>query len=84
MVPQTAGRVANSVSPDQVPRSAASDLYLQCLPRPACPKTKDEYGNNMYFSYCKIVKYKNWFGVIQCILYDSMYFALIYLVQLAI
>ena len=40
--------MANSVDPDQTPRSAASDLglhcsaasflVLQCLPRPVCPK----------------------------------------------
>ena len=30
---QTVGRVANSVDPDQTPRSVASDLGLHCLIR---------------------------------------------------
>ena len=30
-------RVANSVDPDQTPRSAASDLGLHCLLRSVCP-----------------------------------------------
>ena len=34
-----AGLVANSVDPDQTPRSAASDLGLHCLLRPVCPNT---------------------------------------------
>ena len=29
--------MANSVDPDQTPRSAASDLGLHCLLRPICP-----------------------------------------------
>ena len=38
-----AGWVANSVDPDQTPRSAASDLGLHCLLRPACPKMLRKY-----------------------------------------
>ena len=34
-----AGLVVNSVDPDQTPRSAASDLGLHCLFRPAYPIT---------------------------------------------
>ena len=34
-----AGRVANSIYPDQTPRSAASDLGLPCLLRSVCPNT---------------------------------------------
>ena len=34
-----AGRVANSVDPDQTPRSAESDLGLHCLLRPVFPNT---------------------------------------------
>ena len=34
-----AGCMANSVDPDQMPRSAASDLGLHCLQRPICPNT---------------------------------------------
>ena len=35
----TVGRMANSVDTDQTPHSAASDLSLHCLLRPACPNT---------------------------------------------
>ena len=31
--------MANSVDPDQMPHSAASDLGLHCLQRPICPNT---------------------------------------------
>ena len=34
-----AGWVANSVDPDETPRSAASHLGLYCLLRPDCPNT---------------------------------------------
>ena len=34
---KNAGLVANSVDPDQTPRSAASDLGLHCLLRPDFP-----------------------------------------------
>ena len=36
--------MANSVDPDQTTRSAASDLGLHCLHRPACPNTEGKYG----------------------------------------
>ena len=36
--------MANSVDPDQMPHSVASDLGLHCLLRPVCPITKDYYG----------------------------------------
>ena len=39
-VSKIAGRVANSVNPDQTPRSAASDLGLHCLLRLVCPKIR--------------------------------------------
>ena len=32
-----AGGVANSVDPNETPRSAASHLGLHCLLRPVCP-----------------------------------------------
>ena len=41
-VTKTVGRVANSVDPDQTPRSVASDLGLLCLLRPICPNTLDK------------------------------------------
>ena len=31
--------MANSVDPDQMPHSAASNLGLQCMQRPICPNT---------------------------------------------
>ena len=37
--------VANSVDPDQTPRSAASDLGLHCLLKPVSPNTQSRYGN---------------------------------------
>ena len=37
---------ANSVDPDQTPRSAASDLGVHCLQMPICPNTKRYYGKN--------------------------------------
>ena len=36
--------MANSVDPDQMPHSAASNLGLHCLQRPICPDTKCYYG----------------------------------------
>ena len=40
MILKIAGWAANSVDPDQTPRSAASDLGLHCMHRPVCPKTE--------------------------------------------
>ena len=40
MHPNDAEGIANSVDPEQ----EQSDLCLQCLPRPVCPKTKENYG----------------------------------------
>ena len=37
--------MANSVDPDETPRSAASHLGLQCLLRPVCPNTYGRYGS---------------------------------------
>ena len=42
---EIAGRVANSVDPDQTPRSAASALGLHCLLRPVFPNTQSKYVN---------------------------------------
>ena len=39
-----AGRVANSVDPDEMPHSAASHLGLYCLLRPVCPNICGKYG----------------------------------------
>ena len=39
-----AGWVANSVDPDETPRSVASHLGLYCLLRPVCPNTYGKYG----------------------------------------
>ena len=35
---------ANSVDPDQMPHSVASDLGLHCLQKPICPSTYSYYG----------------------------------------
>ena len=40
-----AGWVANSVDPDETPRSAASHLGLHCLLRLVCPNTYGKYGS---------------------------------------
>ena len=45
MCVKTAGGVANSVDPDQMPHFAASDLGQHCLLRPVCPNTKVYLGN---------------------------------------
>ena len=36
--------MANSVDPDQMPHSVASDLGLHSLLRPVCPNSKGYYG----------------------------------------
>ena len=36
--------MANSVDPDQMPHSVASDLGLHCLQRPIRPNTEGYYG----------------------------------------
>ena len=36
--------MANSVHPDETPRSAASHLGLYCLLRPICPNIYGKYG----------------------------------------
>ena len=38
--------VANSVDPDETPRSAASHLGLYCLLRPVCPNIYGKYGSS--------------------------------------
>ena len=40
--------MANSVDPDETPRSAASHLGLNCLLRPVCPNTYGKYGTLCY------------------------------------
>ena len=43
--------MANSVGPDQMPHSVASDQGLHCLLRPVCPNIKGYYGI-IFFQYC--------------------------------
>ena len=38
--------MANSVDPDQMLHSAASDVGLHCLQRPVCPNTEGYYGSD--------------------------------------
>ena len=47
-----AGRMANSVYPDQTPPSVASDLGLYCLPKTVSSNTKGKYDsiNNITIS----------------------------------
>ena len=49
--------MANSVDPDETPRSAASHLGLYCLLRPVCPNTYSKYG--------KCPKNLSFYGVVQ-------------------
>ena len=44
VVSKIAGWVANSVDPDETPRSAASHLGLHCFLRPVYPNTYGKYG----------------------------------------
>ena len=53
-----AGWVANSVDPDETPRSAASHLGLNCLLRPVCPNIYGKYG--IYFFSIRHVKAILW------------------------
>ena len=45
-----AGPVANSVAPDQMPHSVASDLGLHCLLRPVFPTTSSKYSTLIKFN----------------------------------
>ena len=45
MCAKIAGWVANTVDPDQTPRSAAFDLGLLCLLKPVFPNTYSKYGD---------------------------------------
>ena len=45
--------MANSVGPDETPRSAASHLGLYCLLRPVCPNTYGKYGIRKKFEFIK-------------------------------
>ena len=44
--------MANSVDPDETPRSAASHLGLYCLLRPVCPNTYGKYSTSTCFLIC--------------------------------
>ena len=48
MHPKDANSIANSEDPDQT--APQSDLGLQYLPRPICPKTYDHYGISNIFT----------------------------------
>lgn len=43
--------MANSVDPDQMPPSPASDLGSHCLLRPVCPNIEGFYGS-FFFYFC--------------------------------
>ena len=55
-VQNPAGLMANSVDPDQTPRSAASDLGLHPLPSPVC-HTTCYHGNSQYHNVRKYFEY---------------------------
>ena len=48
--------MANSVDPDQMPQSVASDQGLHCLHGPICPKTKGYYSSQ---SLAEMIEYLN-------------------------
>ena len=53
-----AGLMANSVDPDQMQRSVASDEGLHCLPRPVCKNTSDYYNNiSTFFGLFNVFRY---------------------------
>ena len=43
--------MANSIDPDQMPHSVASDLSLHYLLRPACLNAEGEYGMQRMTAY---------------------------------
>ena len=45
--------MANSVDPDQTPRSREYDLGLHCLLRPVCPNTYGKYGIYFRITTCR-------------------------------
>ena len=51
--------MANSVYPDETPRSAASHLGLHCLPRHVCQDTKGIYGNKKSENHLLIYMLQN-------------------------
>ena len=46
--------MANSVGPDQTPRSAASDLGLHCLLRRHCPNTSHDVASTLMLLYINV------------------------------
>ena len=42
--------MSDSLDPDQMPHSAASDLGLHCLLKPVCPNTWDYYGTPSFWT----------------------------------
>ena len=47
--------MANSVDPDQMPHSLASDLGLHCLQRPICPNYIMVYTSSEGLDSCKMI-----------------------------
>ena len=65
--------MANSVDPDETPRSAASHLGLHCLLRPVCPNTYGKYGKGFFLiSYDAqhmkraLMQFVDSIGLVQC------------------
>ena len=76
--------MANSVDPDQTPRSAASDLGLHYLLRPVCLNTKGKYVTVSPFfllSYVySVLRYALWTETYKTLLkihFNALYFSLL-------
>ena len=54
-----AGRVANSVDPDQTPQHAAFDQSLHCLFRSICPNNQDKHVKLESNQYAEISANRN-------------------------
>ena len=54
--------MANSVDPDETPRSAASHLGLNCFLRPVCPNTYGKYGSSQLTFLTVMVSFSSIFA----------------------
>ena len=56
--------MANSVDPDETPRSAASHLGLHCLLRPVCTNTYGKYGICTYILSMNLINLSGFLGYV--------------------
>ena len=47
--------ISDSVDPDQLPHSVASDLGLHCLLRLVCPNTWEKYDKSVLINDMKVI-----------------------------